>query len=94
RECSSVPVPSNTWVLLVLNWKLGAGTSLAYLTASCCLAADGWLFGHKIRIGNECAHRLAKWAARVVCRVGDIAPYFVPNEVAMAIMVDQHGVTT
>ncbi|GAB2302862.1 hypothetical protein Dimus_036856 [Dionaea muscipula] len=22
----------NTWVLLVLNWKLGAGTSLAYLT--------------------------------------------------------------
>ncbi|GAB2296618.1 hypothetical protein Dimus_030728 [Dionaea muscipula] len=31
RECSSVPVPSNTWVLLVLNWKLGAGTSLALL---------------------------------------------------------------
>ncbi|GAB2270520.1 hypothetical protein Dimus_005412 [Dionaea muscipula] len=43
RECSSVPVPSNTWVLLVLNWKLGAGTSLAYLTAWSCSLEDGGL---------------------------------------------------
>ncbi|GAB2281413.1 hypothetical protein Dimus_016007 [Dionaea muscipula] len=56
---SIVLVPSNTWVLLVLNWKLGAGTSLAYLTAK--ISEGDFTFYLKkvasvlgIRIGNEC----------------------------------------
>ncbi|GAB2302659.1 hypothetical protein Dimus_036657 [Dionaea muscipula] len=47
------------------------------------------------REGNECAHghRLAKWAARVN-RFGDIEPHCIPDEVAMAIMVDGQSVNT
>ncbi|GAB2284828.1 hypothetical protein Dimus_019281 [Dionaea muscipula] len=47
------------------------------------------------REGNECAHshRLSKWAVRVN-RFGDIEPHCIPDEVAMAIMVDGQSVNT
>ncbi|GAB2266661.1 hypothetical protein Dimus_001655 [Dionaea muscipula] len=34
------------------------------------------------REGNESAHRLAKWAARVN-RIGDIVPHLVPHELRL-----------